>query len=337
MPALLDTPDLRTLADAIDDSCVMLSAQQGGLPTPGASQTLARQLAETLARLLPGVRFREALTRGGWYRLGSVIDGNGERVAAQLGRWAEDALASHGGDLHALADDCAARGLRATCLNGKTHYWVAQIGPAATDMLQLEIEELQEVVSHVLVDDDAPSQPTSLEELIDPGEDTARLNLPIGAPFYSLRRLAHVGDFLATLRAQKPQPQAVHRFIDDWQRSSAGASTLFSTHWLLALREYVDRYHQTIYQARPLAAAGKGAPTFASCVGMRGRALQEALTAFDRQAGYPMAWFFHTLTSKAVPLAVTVAVVEDMHAGFHYLPQRDLDVVTDSLHRPYSF
>jgi len=49
-----------------------------------------------------------------------------------------------------------------------------------------------------------------------------------------------------------------------------------------------------------------------------------------------MAWYFHMLTSKAVPHWVAQSVVEDALAGFAYLPQRDVDVVRGWLHRPYS-
>jgi hypothetical protein len=78
-------------------------------------------------------------------------------------------------------------------------------------------------------------------------------------------------------------------------------------------------------------------PRFDSDFGARGLALFDALQRFDRQIGYPMAWFFHTLTTKTVPHAVAVAVVEDMNSGFSYLPERDIAAVKDWLHRPYGF
>lgn len=66
-------------------------------------------------------------------------------------------------------------------------------------------------------------------------------------------------------------------------------------------------------------------------------ALHDALVAFDRQAGYPFAWFFHMLTTKAVPHWVARVVTEDALAGFAYLPRRDETVVRNWLHRPYAF
>ena len=57
---------------------------------------------------------------------------------------------------------------------------------------------------------------------------------------------------------------------------------------------------------------------------------------FDRETGYPMAWYFHMLSSKSVPHWVADCVVEDSLSGYGYLPQCDVNVVRGWLHRPYS-
>jgi hypothetical protein len=49
-----------------------------------------------------------------------------------------------------------------------------------------------------------------------------------------------------------------------------------------------------------------------------------------------MAWYFHMLTSKAVPHWVAQAVIEDALDGYAYLPPRDLEVVRHWLHAPYT-
>ncbi|MBI4985502.1 MAG: hypothetical protein HZC24_09215, partial [Rhodocyclales bacterium] len=230
----------------------------------------------------------------------------------------------------------AASGLRATRLCGKTHYLVAATGSRAADFLQIEIEELQETLGHLLFAGDAPG---SLEELIDPPDATAVKTpaQPLGAAFFALRRVTDVADFLARMAAQKPEPQPVQRFFDAWQASSAGNATQLSNHWVLAVREHLDRYRQPILQATPVAAVNGLPPRFAGGFGIQGLGLQKALQAFDRQAGYAMAWFFHMLTTKTVPHAVAAAVIEDVQAGFRYLPDRDTQVVRDWLHRPYGF
>lgn len=296
----------------------------------------AAGLAKALARLAPQLFFRDVLTRGGWYRLGGIIDGQGLRVADDLVRWLEGEQARRGDDLHALVDDYGESGLRATRLIGKTHYLVASTGALAADFVQVEIEELQEVVSHELFAGEAPS---SLEELAAPPA-TGGGKLPLvqlGAPFYALRRVTLIAAFLERMTEQKPEVQNVQRFFDAWQSSSAGASTSFCNHWVLGVRESLDRFRQSILQATPVAAVNGLPARFDSVYGARGLALYAALQRFDRAMGYPLAWFFHMVTTKAVPYAVANAVVDDVQAGFSYLPERDVKVIKDWLHRPYGF
>jgi hypothetical protein len=291
-------------------------------------------LARELATLAPSLAFREVLSRGGWYRLGGVIDGEGRHLSDDIERWAEKELAFHGDDFQAMAEAHAGQGLKATRLTGRTHYWVAATGPGAADFVQLEIEDLQEVVCQPLFDDETTA--ASIEELVDPaGACTGTAS--VGTPFYALRRLTDIAAFVARMRAQKPEPQPVHRFLDAWQGSSAGQATQFANHWVLAVREHLDRYRQPILQATPVAALNGAAPKFETAFGARGLQLHESLVRFDRQAGYPMAWFFHMLTTHNVPHAVAATVAEDMQSGFSYLPERDLKVVKDWLHRPYGF
>ena len=310
---------------AVAEMCVRVPVSAG-----------AAGLAHELARIVPQMGFREVLARGGWYRLGGVVDAAGTHVADDLAQWAEAELAAHGEDIHALVEDYADSGLHATRLTGRTHYLVAATGPAAADFVQIEIEELQEVVGHALFAGDAPG---SLEELVDPprGEAGKAPALPLGLPFYALRRITDVARFLDRMAAQKPEPQTVHRFFAAWQSCSAGSATQFSNHWVVAVHEYLDRFRQPILQATPVAALNGLPPKFESVFGAQGLALQRALQNFDRQAGYPMAWFFHMLTTKTVPHALANAVIEDVQGGFGYLPERDVKVVKDWLHRPYGF
>lgn len=318
------TDALPQLAQALAEACVRIPVAQG----PAA-------VARELARLAPELNFREVLARGGWYRLGGVVDARGQHLADDLERWAQEELASHGDDLAAVAAAHAGEQLRATRLTGKTHYWMARSGEGAADFIQVEIEELQEVACHALFPDDAA--PAGLEEFIDPRDGCRAAQTALGMPFYSLRRITALADFLAAMRAQKPDAQPIHRFIDAWEQSSASRASAFGNHWVLAVREHLDRYRQPLKSATPVAAVNGSTPRFASAYGARGTQLAAALQGFDRQAGYPLAWFFHMLTTKSVPHAVATAVIEDVQGGFHYLPERDVQVVRDWLHRPYGF
>ncbi len=310
---------------AVAERCVRLPVSIG-----------ASGLARELSGISADLDFRDVLTRGGWYRLGGVVDRAGQRIADDLARWGEAELSTVGDDLHALCEKHAGSGLRATRLVGRTHYLVAAKGPLATDFVQVEVEELQEIVSHELF---AGDEPGSLEEVFEPRDTLTdpAWGQPVGLPFYSLRRVTDVSAFLKRMAGQKTEPQAVHRFFDAWQASSAGNATHFCNHWVLAVREYLDRYRQPILQATPVAAVNGQPPKFTSTYGAKGLALNDALQRFDRQAGYPLAWFFHTLTTKTVPMAVAHAVIEDVQGGFCYLPERDVKVLKDWMHRPYAF
>ncbi|MCX7896494.1 MAG: hypothetical protein N2441_01290 [Rhodocyclaceae bacterium] len=217
---------------------------------------------------------------------------------------------------------------------GKTHYWVGRLGTQPEEFLQIEIEELQETISHRLFP--CEGMPSSIEEFIDRRETAAGSRQVLGAAFYRLRRITDVAAFLEAMRRQKPEPQPIHRFFSDWARSSANLACEFENHWVLSLREHLDRYHQTVKSATPVAAINGAKPSFAA-PHVHGLPLAHAIARYDRQVGYPMAWFFHMLTIHTVPHTVAIAVIEDMDDGFGYLPDRDLEIVRDWLRRCYGF
>ena len=68
-------------------------------------------LAREIGALAPALGFREMLSRGGWYRLGGVVDANGTRVAEDVEQWVAGELAAHDDDLGRLWDDYADSGL----------------------------------------------------------------------------------------------------------------------------------------------------------------------------------------------------------------------------------
>lgn len=310
----------KSLSPAVVETCTKVPVSSGPVA-----------FVKALGLALPDWKFRHALSRGGWYRLGGIVDGQGQRVSDGLESWVEAALDERDGDIHRLIDDFAGQTLYATRLVGQTHYLVAPVGDGTDDFLQLEIEDLQEMRGHQLFVND----PSTLEELIDPRLNSAAPQA-VGLPFYTFRRLQHIGAFLKRMLAQQPDPAPIHRMIEDWEKSSAGSTSTFYNHWVVATREHLDRYHQSVFRAQPIATLEGEAPEFGASPDTRGLELYAALSHFDREAGYPLAWYFHMLTTKAVPHWVAQTVVEDALAGFAYLPQRDVDVVRRWLHRPYS-
>jgi hypothetical protein len=302
---------------------------------------------------MPDWPFQEVLCRGGWYRLGGVVGESGARISDNVEEWASDALDERAGDLAALAEDYAGSALRATHLTGRTHYLVSPLrGGDSTDFLQLEVEDLQETYAQPLFA--GKDVPTTLDELVDSrfeacrpcescahGEGNRRCGMPLGKARYRFRRLTHIGDALARMRTQALEAQPIHRFVADWDASSAGRQSALCNHWALALSEHLDRYRQTLTRATPVSAFAGELPKFGAREGTSGLSLHAAIQAFDRAVGYPMAWYFNLLATKsgkgAVPHWVPAALASDAAAGFSYLPERDLDVVKRWLHKPYAF
>lgn len=313
----------KTLAGPIVEACTVAAVSAG----PAA-------LAHEIGKRLADWPFRETLCRGGWYRLAGVVGPGGERIADNLEDWAASELDARDGDLTILQEDFTDSAYRATHFSGRTHYLVATAGKGVADFLQLEIEDLQETTAHLLFDREPP--PTSLDELVD-ARGSHSHGAPIGLPYYTFRRLTHIGDMLNRMRTQALEPQPIHRFVTDWESSSASRSTAFCNHWVVALREHLDRYRQPITRAQPVPALNGAPPRFTARQGTSGLALNEALAAFDRQVGYPLAWYFHLLTTRAVPHWVAITAAEDASAGFSYLPERDLLLVRQWLHKPYGF
>ena len=65
------------LAHALAEALVQAPVAQG---TAG--------ITRELTRIAPQYAFREVLARGGWYRLGGVVDAQGRHIADDLEGWA---------------------------------------------------------------------------------------------------------------------------------------------------------------------------------------------------------------------------------------------------------
>jgi hypothetical protein len=288
------------------------------------------ELLGTLKALFPQLEFHRVLVRGGWHRPGGVVDLDKQRVAESLREWVEH---ESDGEVATLLDKYADRQLFATCLAGKTHYLVASTGERAADFVQLEVEELQEVLDHYLNDPDW--LPDSLEEFIDPLDYPRLEPEPVAEPRFVFRRLLPVDALIEALQDGNPAQDRLLRFLRDWDESSAG-KTRFCERWVLAVREYSDQYGIPHTSARPVAADNCSLPKWAAGEVTRGVALANVLHGFDREAGYPMAWYFHLLAAPGGALQVIPAVLEDHSTGYDYLPPMDLEVLRRWRDAPYA-
>ena len=286
-----------------------------------------------VARLLPDLSFHRALTRTGWHRIGGVVDEDGERIAFNLRQWAETE-SDH--DMFALYERFADAGYLTTRFDGRTHYFVAPMGDRAPNFVQLEVEEIVEVVDRPLfVDDEVPDD---IEELLDPpGAFGARLEpMVLAPPRYIFRAITDVADLVAEHVTAGGSDLRYIRFLEEWDRSSAGDTTRFCDHFILRLLPFQDRFGEQKVEATPLPIDTLAIPK--EGIGtLSGRALADYLTDYDKAAGFPMAWYFAMVLLKKTLTAIPAAVFTDVKHNYRYLPERDIAVLEGWMHKPYSF
>ena len=291
-------------------------------------------LLEIANRIRPGCAFRFALSRGGWYRPGGLIGEDGAHIAGNLETWAKAELEACDGDIHELVECYAGRSLRVTRHTGRTHYFVAAYGPAPQDFLQLEIEELQEVLDRKLIN---PGKlPEDLQELLEPIAPSVLEAQPVAAPRYLFRRLVDMRQTAAKVSFASERTGGLSRFFSEWSHSSAATRGHLSDHWLVALREHQDRYRNPVISASLISCHARKLKPFQWNIELSGVEMSAQLQAFDRAAGYPSAWYFHLVAGTLTPPKIAYAVIRDLDADFHYLPDTEIALLRGWVVAPYS-
>jgi hypothetical protein len=283
-------------------------------------------LRAAIGTVLPGHEVRHALTRGGWHRLGGIVDLDGCRITHHVAEWAQTLS---GGDVDILMQKVSDLRCFITRMNGRTHYLVIPTGEAARDFIQIEVEEVQEVLDRCITDPDW--YPDSIAEFVDPLDFPRLEPEPVGAPRMIFRRLVRVEDLMESADAGP----RLRRFLDDWDRSSAGETSTFCDHWLLSIREYQDQEGDDRLSAKPVPILNSAAPELPDAEVARGVGLANQIHGFDRALGYPFAWYFHMLTNPKVSHRLAEAVHADLMGAYAYLPARDLKVLRDWYKEPY--
>lgn len=313
---------------------------------PDQSQTLAIRVAQACAALpegadldallaaiqglLPDQEIRRAMSRGGWYRLGGVVDQDGARVAHHLAEWAQS---TSGGDIDELMSQIGDLRYFATRLKGQTHYLVVPTGASAKDFIQIEVEAIQEVLDRPLTHPDW--FPDSIADFVDPLDfprsDTEPAPQPVGPARLLFRRLVRVNELMDSADSGP----RLRRFLDDWDRSSAGETETFCEHWVLAIREFQDQEGDDRLSAKPVPIPVGEVPALPDGEVARGAKLANQIHGFDRALGYPFAWYFYMLTHPKVSHRLAEAVHADLIGAYDYLPVRDLKVLRDWYNAPY--
>ncbi len=291
-------------------------------------------LLAKIQALVPDYRVRLARTGNEWYRLGGIVDMHGNRVANDLVEWTERTFIECGKDLQTLIDHTREQQLIATRQTGNTLYFVIQTGSKAADFIQLDIDKIREMSDRLLVS--AVHPPEDLEEFIDPLEPECIDTFGIGTARYLYRRKTDVIVFMEEINKYHLDPHPVQRFMDDWNRSGAGQQAVLSDDWIVRPFRNTGRFGEQQINVELINTQTKNLPQLDGLQGKKGLALHNLLTRFDRQAGYPFAWFFYMVKGKLVPPQCGVAVYKDISGDFSYLPERDATVLTDWIHVPYS-
>jgi hypothetical protein len=291
-------------------------------------------LLEIANNIRPGNTFEYALNRGGWYRPGGVIAADGRRIADSLEPWAKAELEDCSDDMGELIERYATKDLLVTRHSGQTHYLVGAYGSAPADFMQLEVEELQEVLDRKLIDPANPAE--ELMELIEPISPLILDAQTVKAPQYQFRRLIDMRQIVARLAIADGRANALSRMLAEWSHSSAATRGHFSDHWIVALREHLDRYRNPVLTASLISRHARALKPFHWNTELSGVEMGAQLQAFDRAAGYVSAWYFHLIAGTITSPKIGYAVVRDLEAGFSYLPETEVALIKSWLEVPYS-
>lgn len=289
-------------------------------------------LLNKIQALIPDCNVHLARTGDEWYRLGGVVDMNGKRIAQNLIEWTERTYIECGRDLQTLIDHTRDLQLIATRQTGNTLYFVIQTGKKAEDFIQIDIDKTHEISDRLLVGE---HQPEDLEEFIDPLEPECIETFCIGSAHYAYRRKTDVAVFMDEINKYHHEEHPVQRFMDDWNRSTAGQTNTMSDDWIIRPYRHIGRFNEQIISVELINTQNKNIPRLEDIAGKKGVALQTLLTRFDRQVGYSFAWFFYMLKGKLVPAQLATAVFKDITGDYSYLPERDIAVLKDWMSSPY--
>ncbi|MFI3197424.1 MAG: hypothetical protein QX196_03785 [Methylococcaceae bacterium] len=298
---------------------------------PGPDDEL---LLSKLQSLNPDYPVRLAKTGEEWYRLGGIVDMEGNRIASNLIEWTERTYIECGKNLQTLIDHAREQKLIATRQTGNTLHFVVQTGSKAQQFIQIDIDKTHEISDRLLVNE--RNLPEDLEEFIDPLEPECIETFCIGTSRYSYRRKTDVAIFMEEINKYHVEEHPVQRFIDDWNRSSALQKAVLSDDWIVRPFRHTGRFGEQIINVEIVNTQQKNVPQLDDVHGKKGLPLHNLLTRFDRQAGYPFAWFFYMVKGKLVSPNSGVAVFKDISGDFSYLPERDVAVLKDWVNTPYS-
>jgi hypothetical protein len=292
-----------------------------------------KALLEKIQSLIPDYPVHLAKTGENWYRLGGVVTAEGERIASDLTEWAERTFIECGKNLQTLIEHSLELQLLASRQIGNTLYFVVETGDDAEQFIQIDIDKTHEIADRLMVSEKNP--PEDLEEFIDPLESEAVEAFCIGTSRYTYRRKTDVAVFMEEISIHYQDEHPVLRFMKDWNNSSARLSRKLCHDWIIRPNRHTGRFGEQNINVEIINVQKKNILALDDFAGKKGTALQTILTRFDRQAGYPFAWFFYMLKGKLVSERTGLAVYKDINYDYAYLPERDIAIIKQWIDTPY--
>jgi hypothetical protein len=186
----------------------------------------------------------------------------------------------------------------------------------------------------MLVNEKQP--PEDLEELIDPLTPFCIESYSLGHSRYTYRRKTDVRLFMGVINQRNPDKHPVQRFMDDWNRSSAAQKATMSNDWIIRPYRHIGRFGEQIANVEIINTHANNLPHMEDFTGKKGSTLGNLLSRFDRQAGYPFAWYFYMVKGINVVPYCAEGVYKDIVNEYVYLPERDISIVKDWIIEPYN-
>lgn len=278
-------------------------------------------------------RYRLIFTERDWYRVGGVISSDGKRLADNLEDWIDDNFDDDIMDFVARFGDS---GYRVTSLSGKTHYLAAGGGDGPLDFIQIEIEEIQEVVGHDLIDRD--HIPDSMEAIIDPMEPRQLTPDSVSPARYVCKNVICFSDLAEDLISDFSGDPDFRRFLDEWERSSASDAVAFKDVWSVNVLPVLRDVGEHKHKVKLLSPYADQIHAYDMSGGDSAGHILSMIASVDRESGFPMAWYFLLVTKKFMSHGLASTILQELgwrNQDFISFADKDLEIFESWVKNPY--
>jgi len=280
-----------------------------------------------------GLAFRLIHSDLDWYKLGGIVDKNGTRITDNLEQWVESEAGGDAMDLYARYGES---GYKATAISGNTHYLIAPTGDAATDFIQLQIDEVRETMDRELFD--PATIPETLEDIIDPMDAIRVEPEPLSPTKFVFRTLTDLRALSGELTGEYTGDPRFKRFLTEWKSSAAARYARFCDKWAVEVIPYLTAMGDHRQDVKLLSADMKYLKGLDFGHLPKDQPIYPFLSKIDEQADYPMAWYFLMVASGIMPYGTVKALARELkepHFGRPSMTPSDMALLTSWIEDPY--